>query len=116
MSKKAVEAFFDSPDPPVRKLVDYFARSEAQSHRVATGGAELWLCDKRSGLLVLAGLVGDAAAGLAGALAGGLALAAAALDCALAEVAGLKSLYPFHCIHSILKVIARVGEIILIKG
>ena len=92
MSKKAVEAFFDSPDPPVCELVDFFARSEAQSHRVATGGAELWLCDKRSGLLVLAGLVGHAAAGLAGALAGGLAFAAAAVLQALGHIAGVESL------------------------
>jgi hypothetical protein len=41
-------------------------------------------------LLVLAVLVGDAAAGLAGGLARGLALAAAAVLGALAEVAGLK--------------------------
>ena len=45
---------------------------------------------------VLAGLVRHAAAGLAGALAGGLALAAAAVLGAGAEIAGLKSLYPFH--------------------
>ena len=47
-------------------------------------------------LSVLAGLVRHAAAGLAGALAGGLALAAAAVLGAGAEIAGLKSLYPFH--------------------
>ena len=116
LSKKAVEAFFDSPDPPVRKLVDFFARSEAQSHRVATGGAELLLCDKRSGLLVLAGLVGDAAAGLAGALAGGLAFAAAALDGALAEVAGFEGLYPFHFNTLLCIRLARKGGILLIKG
>ena len=41
-------------------------------------------------LLVLAVLVGDAAAGLAGGLARGLALAAAAVLGALAEIAGLE--------------------------
>ena len=45
---------------------------------------------------VLALLVGNAAAGLAGRLAGGLALAAAAVLGALAQVAGLKSLDSFH--------------------
>ena len=47
-------------------------------------------------LSLFARLVGNAAAGLAGALAGGLALAAAAVLGAGAEIAGLKSLYPFH--------------------
>ena len=47
-------------------------------------------------LLVLALLIGHAAAGLAGGLARGLALAAAAVLGALTEVAGLKSLDSFH--------------------
>ena len=57
---------------------------------------EQYLSARSSGLLVLllapgvlAALIGDAAARLAGRLAGGLALAAAALDGALAEVTGL---------------------------
>ena len=41
-------------------------------------------------VLVLAGLVGNTTAGLAGALAGGLALAAAAADSALCHVACIK--------------------------
>jgi len=44
------------------------------------------------GLLVLALLVGNAAAGLAGRLAGGLALAAATILSALAQVLGFQSL------------------------
>ena len=95
--------------------MDYFARSEAQSHRVATGGAELWLCDKRSGLLVLAGLVGDAAAGLAGALAGGLALAAAAVLGAGAEITGLEGLYSLHVLHSNLILAALCGNLLIIE-
>ena len=47
-------------------------------------------------LLVLAGLVGDAAAGLASGLARGLALAAAAVLGAVAQVAGFKSLDVLH--------------------
>ena len=47
-------------------------------------------------LLVLALLIGDAAAGLAGRLARGLALAAAALLGALAQVAGLDGLNSLH--------------------
>ena len=47
-------------------------------------------------LLVLALLIGHAAAGLAGGLARGLALAAAAVLGALAHVAGLKSLDSLH--------------------
>ena len=47
-------------------------------------------------LLVLAGLVGDAAAGLAGGLARGLALAAAAVGSAFAQVTGLDGLDVFH--------------------
>jgi hypothetical protein len=46
--------------------------------------------------LVLAGLVGDAAAGLAGGLAGSLALAAAAVDSAVAQVTGLDGLDMLH--------------------
>ena len=46
--------------------------------------------------LLLALLVGDAAAGLAGRLAGGLALAAAAVLCAVAQVPGLDGLDVFH--------------------
>ena len=47
-------------------------------------------------LLVLALLIGHAAAGLAGGLARGLALAAAAVLRALAHVAGLKRLDSLH--------------------
>jgi hypothetical protein len=47
-------------------------------------------------LLALALLICDAAAGLASGLARGLALAAAALLCAVAKVAGLKRLNVFH--------------------
>ena len=47
-------------------------------------------------LLVLALLIGDAAAGLAGRLARGLALAAAALLGALAQVAALDGLNSLH--------------------
>ena len=50
-------------------------------------------------LLVLAGLVGDAAAGLASGLARGLALTAAAVLSALAQVAGLDGLDVFHSLH-----------------
>ena len=71
-------------NPPVRKPVDFFAKTGRLLRRA------LRL------LSVLAGLVRHAAAGLAGALAGGLALAAAAVLGAGAEIAGLKSLYPFH--------------------
>ena len=51
---------------------------------------------KKSVLSLLAGLVRDAAAGLAGALAGGLAFAAAAVLEALHHVAGLESLNVLH--------------------
>jgi hypothetical protein len=44
----------------------------------------------------LALLIGDAAAGLASGLARGLALAAAAVLCALAQIAGLNRLDVFH--------------------
>ena len=47
-------------------------------------------------VFVLAGLVSNAAAGLASGLAGSLALAAATVLSALAHVAGLKSLDSFH--------------------
>ena len=47
-------------------------------------------------LLVLAGLVGDAAAGLASGLARGLALAAAAVLSAVAQVTSLDGLDMFH--------------------
>jgi hypothetical protein len=47
-------------------------------------------------LVVLALLVGDAAAGLAGGLAGSLALTAATVLGALAQVPGIQSLDPFH--------------------
>ena len=47
-------------------------------------------------LLVLALLVGNAAAGLAGRLAGSLALAAAAVLRALAQIAGLNGLDMLH--------------------
>ena len=50
-------------------------------------------------LLVLALLVGNAAAGLASGLAGSLALAAAAVFCALAKVLGLQSLNVAHKWH-----------------
>jgi hypothetical protein len=46
--------------------------------------------------LVLAGLVSDAAAGLASGLAGSLALAAAAVLSALAQVTGFDGLNMFH--------------------
>ena len=46
--------------------------------------------------LVLALLIGDTAAGLAGRLAGSLALAAAAVLCALAQIAGLNGLDMLH--------------------
>ena len=46
--------------------------------------------------LVLALLVSDAAAGLASRLAGSLALAASAVLCAVAKVAGFESLDMFH--------------------
>ena len=47
-------------------------------------------------ILVLALLVGDAAAGLAGRLAGGLALTAAAVLGAVAQATSLESLDSFH--------------------
>ena len=47
-------------------------------------------------LVVLALLVGDAAAGLASGLARGLALTAAAVLGALAQVPSIQSLDPFH--------------------
>ena len=50
-------------------------------------------------LLVLALLICNAAAGLASRLARGLAFAAAAVLCARAKVAGLKSLDVLHGIH-----------------
>ena len=49
-------------------------------------------------LLFFAGLVGDAAAGLAGGLAGSLAFAAAAVLCALAKVLGFERLNVRHFI------------------
>ena len=66
-------------------------------------------------ILVLALLVGDAAAGLAGRLAGGLALAAAAVLGALAQIAGLDGLNMLHgsfllVIFSILSVYHGVRE------
>jgi len=48
-------------------------------------------------LLILALLICDAAAGLASGLARGLALAAAAVLCALAKVAGLNRFDMLHC-------------------
>ena len=56
-------------------------------------------------ILILALLVGHAAAGFACGLAGGLALAAAAVLCALTEVAGLEGLDSFHVFISILSVL-----------
>ena len=53
-------------------------------------------------ILILALLVGHAAAGLTGRLARGLAFAAAAVLCALTEVAGLDGLDSFHGFISIL--------------
>ena len=50
-------------------------------------------------LLVLAGLVGNAAAGLASGLAGSLALAAAAVLGAVAQVTGLEGLDVFHSLY-----------------
>ena len=47
-------------------------------------------------ILILALLVGHAAAGFAGRLAGGLALAATAVLGALAQVAGLDGMNSFH--------------------
>jgi hypothetical protein len=57
--------------------------------------------------LVLASLVGDAAAGLASGLAGSLALAAAAVDSTLAQVTGLDGLNMFHNgnLHKIVRLI-----------
>ena len=63
---------------------------------------------QRALLFLLAGLVGDAAAGLAGRLAGGLALAAAAVLDAGAEIAGLKGLDPLHKNNSNHKCKARI--------
>ena len=62
--------------------------------RAAHGGVPAM--DAKKGLLLLAGLVGDAAAGLAGALAGGLAFAAAAVVQALGHIAGVESLDVLH--------------------
>ena len=61
-------------------------------------------------ILVLALLVGDAAAGLAGRLAGGLALAAAAVLGALAQVLGLQGLNVAHHGTSILVGIYQYGH------
>ena len=47
-------------------------------------------------LLILAGLVGNAAAGLASGLARGLALATAAVLCAVAQVPSFDGLDVFH--------------------
>ena len=47
-------------------------------------------------LLILAGLVGNAAAGLAGRLAGSLAFAATAILRAITQIAGLDGLNMFH--------------------
>ena len=56
-------------------------------------------------ILILALLVGHAATGFAGRLARGLAFAAAAVLCALTEVAGLDGLDSFHGFISILSVL-----------
>ena len=48
------------------------------------------------GSLVLAGLIGNSAAGLAGGLAGGLALTATTVLCALAEIPGFQRLDSLH--------------------
>lgn len=56
-------------------------------------------------ILILALLVSHAAAGLTGRLARGLAFAAAAVLCALTEVAGLEGLDSFHGFISILSVL-----------
>ena len=56
-------------------------------------------------ILILALLVGHAAAGLTGRLARGLAFAAAAVLCALTEIAGLEGLDSFHGFISILSVL-----------
>ena len=53
-------------------------------------------------LLLLARLVGNAAAGLAGALAGSLAFAAAAVLEALSHIAGVQSLNVLHEISPLL--------------
>ena len=58
-------------------------------------------------LLVLALLICNAAAGLASRLAGGLALAATALNSAVAQVTGLQSLDSFHNDSPILFVFLR---------
>ena len=61
--------------------------------------AALLVCEVKRKLLaflVLALLVGNAAAGLAGGLAGSLALAAAAVFGALAQVTGFQSLDVLH--------------------
>jgi len=54
------------------------------------------MSSKLLALLVLALLVGNAAAGLAGGLAGSLALAAATVLCALAQTSGLQGLDVVH--------------------
>ncbi len=55
--------------------------------------------DLTGSVLLLAGLIGNAAGGLARGLAGGLALAAAAVLNALFQIAGLKSDYSLHIKH-----------------
>jgi hypothetical protein len=65
--------------------------------------------------LVLASLVGNAAAGLASGLAGSLALAAAAVLGALAQVTGLNGLNVFHgstSIKKFLKIIAHLNHVV----
>jgi hypothetical protein len=70
--------------------------------------------------LVLAGLVGNAAAGLASRLAGSLALAAAAADSAVAQVTGLDGLNMFHNgnLHKIVRLILTYafGKVNIRKG
>ena len=56
-------------------------------------------------ILILTLLVGNGAGGLAGRLTGSLAFAAAAVLCALTEVAGLEGLDSFHGFISILSVL-----------
>ena len=90
-------------NPPVRKPVDFFAKTGRLLRRA------LRL------LSVLAGLVRHAAAGLAGALAGGLALAAAAVPGAGAEITGLEGLYSLHVLHSNLNLAALCGNLLIIE-
>ena len=73
-------------------LTFFFHKKKVRENAASRAAFHTWqlLC------LVLALLVCDTAAGLAGALAGSLALAASAVLCALAEIACLDSLDMLH--------------------